>query len=181
MSRAAQAVAAAVRDMKIRPRELRGGSDRRTRVDDLELEPEQDWTEESAIPPTQDAGETGDAQMAKKKKTRASRKITKARSAAPKDRTRRAAARRKVAKRTRKPREAGSSDGDRTRKTYSLVDGIPETLRDPSVGRVILQAVQDADGQATAKSIQDRFPEIKAPSLRFYLGKFQRLGVLAAQ
>lgn len=68
-------------------------------------------------------------------------------------------------------------------KTYRLIDGIPDAIRKPSAGRSILEAIRklEKDGPVTAMALRLRLgKEFSAPTLRFFLGKFQRDKVVVA-
>lgn len=65
-------------------------------------------------------------------------------------------------------------------KMYRLVDGIPATIRNPSAGRSILEVIE-AQGTPTGAAIRAALPKMPAPTIGFYLGKFQRTQIVAAQ
>ena len=59
-------------------------------------------------------------------------------------------------------------------KTYRLLDGIPDSIGKETTARAILQSIQKRKG-ATSKMIRaDIGAKVPDPTLRFYLGKFQR-------
>ena len=82
-------------------------------------------------------------------------------------------------KRAKAPkREAGASTG-RQHKSYSLVDGIPDSLRNPSAVRSIFETIQRL-GRATIADIRAAHPGCPDGTIRCYLGKFQLSGVLTS-
>lgn len=67
----------------------------------------------------------------------------------------------------------------RTQKTYALKNGIPADMRQ-SAGRQILAAIARRRN-ATANSLRRGMPRgFSDATLRFYLGKFQREGIVTA-
>ena len=67
----------------------------------------------------------------------------------------------------------------RSNKTYRLVAGVPEGLR-PSLGRRILVGIARRRN-ATAVSLRRSMPRgASDATLRFYLGKYQREGVVTS-
>jgi hypothetical protein len=68
--------------------------------------------------------------------------------------------------------------GGRTVKTYTLVDGVPDKVRNPSKARTLLSTIY-INGKVTANDLRallgKKFAE---PTLRFYLGKYQRENVI---
>lgn len=91
----------------------------------------------------------------------------------------------KKAKGEKKARRARKTNGEatgRVAKTYKLVNGIPDTLRNPSAGRSVLEAIDARGAESSTPNLQaDLGKDFPSPTLRFYLGKFQRDGVVAAR
>lgn len=66
------------------------------------------------------------------------------------------------------------------RKVYRLKAGIPASIRRPSAGRKVLESISRHRG-ATAYTIRKDMPSgFSDATLRFYLGKYQREGVVLA-
>ena len=65
-------------------------------------------------------------------------------------------------------------------KHYTLVNGIPETLRNPSAGRKILESLEKR-GSATNADVRSDWPKMPTPTIGFYLGKFQQTKVIRAK
>ena len=125
----------------------------------------------------------------------AKKKSAKKKSAGPKGRSKKLKASRKKASskkasskkasaRAAKPRKARSTpareNGTRQHKQYSLVNGIPDTLRNPSAGRKILESIEKR-GSATNADVRSDWPKMPPPTIGFYLGKFQRVKVVTAK
>lgn len=68
----------------------------------------------------------------------------------------------------------------RSQKTYCLAVPIPADLK-PSIGRQILAAIGRRRGAATTQTLRsDMKRGASDATLRFYLGKFQREGIVVA-
>ena len=102
-------------------------------------------------------------------------------------------ARKKATKRTRKAKsklgkkmrvqkvKSVKTSGGRTRKTYRLVDGIPDNIREGSAGQAILKAIQD-HGSPTRNELREALPKsFKDNTLRSFLGEFQREKIVASE
>lgn len=69
----------------------------------------------------------------------------------------------------------------RSAKTYRLASKIPAGMR-KSTGRTILAAIARRNGAATTQSLRRAMGRgASDATLRFYLGKFQREGLVVAQ
>lgn len=69
----------------------------------------------------------------------------------------------------------------RSNKTYRLKGGIPANVRRGSAARFILAAIGRRRGRATAHDIRVGMKRgMPDATVRFYLGKFQRDGVVVA-
>ena len=60
------------------------------------------------------------------------------------------------------------------------MNGIPDTLRNPSAGRSILESIESR-GTASTNDVRADHPKFPDPTIRFYLGKFQRGEVLTSK
>lgn len=82
---------------------------------------------------------------------------------------------------TRRAKKTHSGRG-RIVRAYRLTNGVPDGLRENSAGRSILEAIKkltDGDKSATKVAIRARLGDkMPDPTLRFFLGKFQREKVL---
>lgn len=68
----------------------------------------------------------------------------------------------------------------RSVKVYKLADGMPDMKRG-TVGRAILASIARRHGRATSQAVRtDMKRGTSDATLRFYLGKFQREGVVVA-
>lgn len=80
----------------------------------------------------------------------------------------------------RKARTPAHGEG-RVAKVYRLTGEIPETFRDGSAQRKMLEFVgKHADG-VTYQQVQAEFPKSPTPTVRFYLGKWQREKIVTAK
>jgi len=76
--------------------------------------------------------------------------------------------------RMKKARPASTrASGARQPKQYALLGSIPEALRNPSAARSILESIEKR-GTATTNDVRADHPKFPDPTIRFYLGKFQR-------
>ncbi len=72
-------------------------------------------------------------------------------------------------------------DATRVRKAYRLVDGIPDEMKKASAGRAILEAIKK-HGTATSDVLLETLgKKFSKPTMRFYLGKFQREKIIRAK
>lgn len=176
MSRLAQAVQRAVDDLRHGAVASRPG--RRRGMDDMEIEPDTAVVAESvsdlggvgmagASPPSEGGSVVLKTRKAKKKaRKEPSRRAMRARRRSTKARVVKAAKHVRAVKSTKTE--------PRVLKTYELCGDVPESIRNPSAGRSILEAIK-ARGRATREEIAaDLGPKFSQSTLRFFLGKFQR-------
>jgi hypothetical protein len=78
-----------------------------------------------------------------------------------------------------KVRNAAAARGLRVRKRYRMIGNIPKRIGRTTTAYAILIEIQKNKGQATFDRIQARLPEVPLPTIRFYLGKFQRDKIVA--
>ena len=62
----------------------------------------------------------------------------------------------------------------RARKRYRMIRNIPPQIARTTTAYSILTQIQKHKGRATFDHIQARLPKVPLPTIRFYLGKFQR-------
>jgi hypothetical protein len=67
----------------------------------------------------------------------------------------------------------------RIRKRYRMKGNIPEHIGRSTTAYAILVQIQKHKGRATFDHIQARLPKVPLPTIRFYLGKFQRDKIVA--
>ena len=67
----------------------------------------------------------------------------------------------------------------RVRKRYRMRGNIPKRIDPTTTGYAILTEIQKHKGQATFERIRARLPRVPLPTIRFYLGKFQRDKIIA--
>jgi hypothetical protein len=83
-------------------------------------------------------------------------------------------------RRSQKRRSGAAAQGRlRTRKRYRMIGNIPERIGRATTAYAILTQIQKHKGQATFDHIQARLPKVPLPTIRFYLGKFQRDKIVA--
>jgi hypothetical protein len=76
---------------------------------------------------------------------------------------------------------AAARNNVRSLKTYRLTNGIPKELGQETAARMILVAIARRR-RATAHTIRKAMPRgFSDATLRFYLGKFQRNGVVVSE
>lgn len=72
----------------------------------------------------------------------------------------------------------------RSQKTYRMKRQIPKTMKE-SAGRTILEVIARMKGKATGNDIRKalikKAPRSSDATLRFYLGKFQREGIVGSK
>lgn len=68
----------------------------------------------------------------------------------------------------------------RVRKRYRMIGNIPKRIGRTTTAYAILTEIQKHKGQATFDRIQARLSEVPLPTIRFYLGKFQRDKIIAS-
>jgi hypothetical protein len=76
-------------------------------------------------------------------------------------------------------RSGAAAQGLRTRKRYRMIGNIPERIGRATTAYAILTQIKKHKGQATFDHIQARLPKVPLPTIRFYLGKFQRDKIVA--
>lgn len=67
----------------------------------------------------------------------------------------------------------------RARKRYRMIRNIPQQIGRTTTAYAILGHIQRHKGQATFDHLQARLPKVPLPTIRFYLGKFQRDKIIA--